>query len=485
MASNETNRAQILLVDDGIANIKIAESYLHSEGYCVTTAQTGGEALKCVENNEFDLIMLDVMLPEMDGFEVCQKLKLDPKTKDIPIIFLTVLSDADDIVKGFAVGGIDYITKPFNSLELIARVRAHLQCIISRKHLELDKKRLMASEQDLLCLLESVNSGILIVDPDDNKIVDANSAALSMIEQPVEYLVGTDYTQLFISCDDSDNILDSSENELFSMECKLTTFDGRVYDVIQKVTEVETSEKKYLLVNFIDITDRKHIELLREDINRIIQHDLKGPLNAIVALPEIIKDNISNSSENVQLLNLIEEAGYQMLGMINLSLDMYKMESKSYQLNPVPVDIVALLKRIIQEQRIYVNEYNLSFNILINGSTCRNNDTFFVFAEELLCYSMFSNIIKNAAEASGCNDVVTIKLSDDKASLISVHNSGIVPIEIRNTFFDKYSTSGKRNGTGLGTYSAKLIAETLGGSISMESSEDIGTTITVELPLPK
>ena len=482
MIIGDRGKSHILIVDDGVANLKIAEGHLLKQGYLVTTAQGGVEALKYAQSIDFDLILLDVVMPEMNGFDVCRKLKESDKTWDIPVVFLTVLSNSDDIVNGFEVGGIDYITKPFNSIELIARVKAHLQFKVSRKQLLRANRKLISTEQDLLNLLEAVHSGILIVDPADNTIVDINSAALSILEQPLDHVVGADYTKLFIVDDDNQNILDKKEGDLFCLEAKLVTFDGRKYDVIQKVTEVETSEQIYYLVNFIDITDRKHIELLREDISRIIQHDLKGPLNAVVALPSIIKGNISDIGKESQLLDLIEEAGYQMLEMINLSLDMYKMECRTYEVDFVPVELVDVLRRVIREQHVFVAQKNLVVDIELEGEMISSEAICYVSAEALLCYSMFSNILKNAFEATPEDQKITIRLSTTDCVQISIHNNGAVHESLIDTFFDKYSTSGKRHGTGLGTYSAKLIATTLGGDISMISSEDDGTTITVDLP---
>ena len=106
-----------------------------------------------------------------------------------------------------------------------------------------------------------------------------------------------------------------------------------------------------------------------------------------------------------------------------------------------------------------------------------------ILGEKLLCYSLFANLIKNAAEASPRKQVLTISFEQqEKMSMVAIHNMGCVPEQIRDTFFDKYTTSGKTHGTGLGTYSARLITETQNGEISMNSSEEAGTTITVSLP---
>jgi len=116
----------ILIVDDVARNIQILGNILSTNGFQIAYAQSGKQALNIANMQEFDLILLDIMMPEMDGYEVCEKLKADKKTAQIPIIFLTAKADMDSIVKGFEIGGQDYITKPFNSAELLARVNTHI-----------------------------------------------------------------------------------------------------------------------------------------------------------------------------------------------------------------------------------------------------------------------------------------------------------------------------------------------------------------------
>lgn len=119
--------ASILVVDDTETNVALVREILQEEGYVITTASNGVEALNKVRNKHFDLILLDIMMPELNGFDTCSRLKADKKTKDIPVIFLTGMSDIEEINKGFGVGSVDYIIKPFNVTELIARVRTHIE----------------------------------------------------------------------------------------------------------------------------------------------------------------------------------------------------------------------------------------------------------------------------------------------------------------------------------------------------------------------
>ncbi len=125
--------ARILLVDDNPRNIQVLGTILKHEGYQIIIAQNGCQAIKAVKKAPPDLILLDIMMPQMDGFETCKKLKQNAISKEIPIIFLTAKADTEDIVKGFELGAVDYITKPFNSVELLSRVKTHMELSYKRK----------------------------------------------------------------------------------------------------------------------------------------------------------------------------------------------------------------------------------------------------------------------------------------------------------------------------------------------------------------
>jgi len=118
---------QILIVDDTPANIDVLDQILEEEGYKISVAATGEAALKLAPKIIPDLILLDIMMPGIDGFETCQQLKADPTTRDIPILFLTAKNEGADIARGFSLGAVDYITKPFLEEEVCARIRFHLQ----------------------------------------------------------------------------------------------------------------------------------------------------------------------------------------------------------------------------------------------------------------------------------------------------------------------------------------------------------------------
>jgi len=366
---NVKERKTILIVDDTPGNIQILVEVLKNE-YTTIVAVNGEKALRLAAKEPLpDLILLDVMMPGMDGYEVCTKLKIDEKTRDIPIIFVTAKADVEDELKGFELGAVDYITKPVSPPIVKARVRTHLA-------LKEAKERLARQNEEL-----------------------------------------------------------------------------------------------------------REAARLREDVDNIARHDLKAPLNSIIGLPQIMMQEGIITGEYAEHLKTIEESGYRMLRMINLSLDLFKMERGIYRFEPASVDVLKMIRKIFSENKAFASSKNIDFRVTLQDYLPHEHEKFLLQGEELLCYSMLSNLIKNAIEASPSGKTVSADLSSDEQGHINIHNSGAVPEKIRSTFFEKYATAGKSGGTGLGTYSAMLIAKTQGGSIRMETSEDQGTTITVTLSL--
>jgi len=142
----------VLIVDDLPKNIQVLGKILSDEGFRVAFSTNGQDALRLVGETGFDCILLDIMMPGMDGFEVCMELKKKAVSQDIPVIFLTAKNEQESVVKGFELGAQDYVTKPFNSAELIARVKTHIDLVEKKKelnnlnlHLE-DKVRQRTSE---------------------------------------------------------------------------------------------------------------------------------------------------------------------------------------------------------------------------------------------------------------------------------------------------------------------------------------------------
>lgn len=160
MTKNKNEQLSILVVDDVPKNFLVLGRILRQEGYSIAFATSGKQALEMIISDPYDLILLDVMMPEMDGFEVCARLKEIPERKAIPVIFLTAKTEADDIVMGFHAGATDYVTKPFNPAELRARVRSHLELKRSRDKLQQANEELTEKNRQLSLLNQELHKAL-------------------------------------------------------------------------------------------------------------------------------------------------------------------------------------------------------------------------------------------------------------------------------------------------------------------------------------
>lgn len=157
-ANLDFNDYSILIVDDMPVNLKVIVDYLESYGFAIRIARSGETALKRVQYNQPDLILLDVLMPGIDGFETCRRLKADETARDIPVIFMTSLTSTEDKVKGFEVGAVDYVTKPLHQEEVLARITTHLRLRdltlgLQEKHKQLE----LSSQVEKKRLFEAVS----------------------------------------------------------------------------------------------------------------------------------------------------------------------------------------------------------------------------------------------------------------------------------------------------------------------------------------
>jgi signal transduction histidine kinase/GAF domain-containing protein len=278
----------------------------------------------------------------------------------------------------------------------------------------------------------------------------------------------------------------SETGEPFDLELALITAKGnRRFVRALGRAELGQGRPVRLVGSFQDITQAKELERLREDVERIVRHDLKSPLNAIIGLPQVLLQAENLSEEQREFIGHIEESGLRMLNMINLSLSIYRIEAGTYEFTPVRVDLVPLLSRIAGEAGLASRHKRVGVRVLLRGRPVLPGDAFHIPGDELLCYSMLANLVLNAVEASPAQGEVRVDLSEDGGfAAIGIHNSGTIPPEMRGRFFKKFATAGKKGGTGLGTYSAKLIAKTHGGDIAFTTSPEAGTVVTIRLPRP-
>jgi len=243
------NKQTILVVDDIPDNLDVAAEILLRNDLSVIVAQSGKSALLSVNKHLPDLILLDVMMPDMDGYEVCAQLKSSELTKEIPIIFLSAITEIKNIVKGFKVGAVDYITKPFIPEELISRVKNHLKIYQQKKEIYDKEKLLEESEAKLLAVINSIPDLIFYKDT-ESKYTGFNNAFATYLGEKPENIIGyTDFD--FYNKIDAQNfreadkiIIHANKNVVFKEWTQ--DFDGNKIFLDTKKTALKNSDGKII-----------------------------------------------------------------------------------------------------------------------------------------------------------------------------------------------------------------------------------------------
>ena len=224
----------------------------------------------------------------------------------------------------------------------------------------------------------------------------------------------------------------------------------------------------------------------REEVERIMRHDLKNQLHTMLNIPRLILKHYQMTARHSRLLHSIEGSAGHMLEMINLSLDLHKIERGSYPYNPQPLDIVALIERVEGEMELLAQQKQITFLNQVDGALHQPGVSITIYAEKLLTHALLNNLLKNAIEASPSIRIITVAINRRKEKIdIRITNHGEVPVEIRTHFFEKYMTHGKQRGTGLGTYSAQLFTQVQGGTIELDCETSGYTSINLSLPTPR
>ncbi len=257
--NRKIDNGSILVVDDTPENLRLLTRILTNKGYKVRPAPTGTHALTTAAKETPDLVLLDIMMPDASGYEICRQLKAEQKTRDVPVIFLSALNETQDKIEGFAAGGVDYITKPFFEQEVLARVETHLRSHRLQQQLQDEALRFKS-------LAEAAFEGILI--HTDNRVLDLNPAAATLFGRSEPDLVGTSLTQLF----------PPEIQEQINSGAPLP-FEGEIFRPDQSLVPVEirtgtlsTKDPQTQITAIRDLSLHKKME---QEKNQLLQENLK------------------------------------------------------------------------------------------------------------------------------------------------------------------------------------------------------------------
>jgi len=273
-------KKKILIVDDSHINNALLTELLTDYGFQTESVKDGEKAVAKARSDTFDLILLDIMMPEMNGFEVCTILKSDPTTKDIPIIFLTARQDIDSIAQGFELGAVDYVVKPFMNLELVARIRTHIELKETKSELikkltekELAEQALLESNQRFQTIFTENNSIMLLFEPESGIIDDANYTAAKFYG----YSIGDLCTKTIynLHTGDDSELKEAIQQVIIAekgyFKFKNRTSDGSIRDVEIYCIPIKIGGKIFIIATIHDITDRRMMQ--KEILSAIIRNE--------------------------------------------------------------------------------------------------------------------------------------------------------------------------------------------------------------------
>ncbi len=267
MTKKTPPKPNILIVDDALANLRILINILSEQGYQVRPASSGRQALSTALAKSPDLILLDIKMPDMDGYKVCKYLKADERTRDIPIIFISALNELLDKVKAFSIGGVDYITKPFQFEEVLARVKTHIALRNLQKQAEAREQALKQSQQEYRKLVHSIDGVIWEADPKTFQFTFISQQAERFFGYPLEdwlnqptfwsdHLHPADRTQAVAYC--ANNVAKRQDHDF---EYRMITADNRIIWIRDLVTLfIENDEIVKLYGVLLNITEKKQAE---------------------------------------------------------------------------------------------------------------------------------------------------------------------------------------------------------------------------------
>jgi len=518
MTANKLSR--ILIVDDNPTNLHFLVGILKSEGYTVRPARDGLIALNSALSDPPDLILLDILMPKMDGYETCRKLKADIRTKHIPVIFISSLSDSFDRIKAYGAGCADYIGKPFNTEELLARVstslslvnsqqeliekNAHLQREISnRKRAERDIKE---SEKRFATVMNSMKSIVYVADMKTYELLFINEYTRNLFGDVVGQVcwktIQNGQTGPCPFCNNSDLTAHGKPTGILTSNLQNTKIKRWFH--IQDQAVIWTNGHLVRMEIATDISDLKQAEKdlvqakkAAEAANKAksaflanMSHELRSPLNAVLGYADILLREASEHQKRG--LNIIKQSGNHLLDLINDVLDLAKVESGTIECSDTDFHLYYFLNEITAMVRLRAERKGLLFKFEAD----ENELSVGVRTDEQRLRQVLLNLLSNAVNYTETGGI-TLKVEKvEKLTHFTILDTGIgiSPKHLGKIFDPFYQASagndhseaaGKGKGTGLGLAISRTLIELLGGKLDVKSKPGRGTTFHLALHLPE
>jgi two-component system, NtrC family, sensor kinase len=487
MTENENmTKHSILIVDDLKANLLFLQSILMKQGYQVYSAMNGEIALKETQQKQPDLILLDIMMPKLDGYEVCSQLKENEKTRDIPVIFISALSETFDKVKAFSVGGVDYVTKPFQVKEILARVTTHLalrdmqkqlvaqnvqlqQEITERKQteqtLQQTLKDLRATQSQLIQSEKLIALGQLIagIAHEINTPLGAIRASIDNLLDSFNEVVMT-LPQLSQSIVENDNHLKLLKTLLKKSQDSSTDLTSKEKRILKRTLQQKLSNEDIAdvptLVNILTYMK------ISEGFNELF------PLLKDEQAMSIVKAarNLVSVRKNSDNINLAVDKASKVIFALR------KFAHQDASGERTEIDIIDSIETVLT---LYHNQIKQGIEVVKHYQSL---PSVLCYADEI--HQVWTNIIHNALQAMALDGTLTIEVTrSENQIIVSFTDTGCgISDDIKMRIFEPFFTTKRRGeGSGIGLDIVNKIIDKHQGKIEVESEVDKGTTFKVFL----
>ncbi|MEB3338647.1 MAG: hybrid sensor histidine kinase/response regulator [Leptolyngbyaceae bacterium] len=458
--------ADILIVDDVINNLRLLSYTLTKHGYKVRKVINGQMALNAAQAMPPDLILLDVCMPGIDGFEVCQQLKAHAVTCEIPIIFLTALDQPLDKVKGFELGGNDYITKPFEVSEVLVRVKHQLQMSRLQAELKAKNEQLQQEISDRL----TAQAALHTLNQELEAKVQASTAHLRAANQ-----------QLFdLQLKLRENL--TQTEELSALKSQLITTIAHEFrnplSVIITATELLQTANACSLAapGSSQVTPVRCSEQAWEDdsLNRRSPHPQHLPGGTLSSYPQASK-----------YLQMIRESATRINNSLKEVLTLTDTQTQRLQMSSVPINLSHFCQTLVER---YSCQTQSKAKLLFVQLGVAHEP---IYADLFLLEQILSHLLTNALSYSPNGGEVCLELSyEPTAAIFRIRDAGIgIPIAEQSKIFEQFYRASNTNtlpgtpGIGLGLAIVKQAVQVYGGQITVSSQVNAGTTVTVVIPL--
>ncbi|HEY9694359.1 MAG TPA: response regulator [Oculatellaceae cyanobacterium] len=507
-----TPKADILVIDDTPENLNLLSAMLTKQGYKVRSVTKGSSGLRGAQTSPPDLILLDINMPQMNGYEVCQHLKADERTREVPVIFISALEDVLDKVKAFSVGGVDYIAKPFQVEEVLARIQNHLTIRKLQKQLQKQNSQLQQeirerkqAEEKFTKAFRSSPNPIAIATIAEQRFIDVNPSFLKMSGYSLEDVIGHTATELnltkhFGAIANTIQLLletGSLHNQEFEFHTKST--DVKIVLLSVELIDLEGVQCALLIAN--DITERKRLE---NEFISLVSHELRTPLTSLMGALDLLGSGqlgtLTNQGQNV--LSIAITNTERLIRLVNDILDLERMKSGKIPMQKVKCNAATLLIQATEAMQAMADRTQIKLQT--------KPLTVELWADPDRLLQTFTNLLSNAIKFSkpGSTVFLTAELKTEEQRLstelenshstqlekqatviFSVKDQGRgIPTDKLQTIFERFqqvdaSDSRTKGGTGLGLTICRNIVEQHDGKIWAESTLNQGSTFYITLPL--